>query len=480
MEGDVSIRNHQLYSLSTKSYVLPHHVDLEGKLRTRSAENIPIIRWPDGSWCHPANRFILELFERGLSRINRGGSLATAAAHITHLIRFCWARRMDPIDLNDNDFRQFVDELKVEKRHDRPHQSFRSSNAVIAIGRSCISFLDCTARYHQDDHFIGPQGRIRASLQERAIQVAVRGADKRLVRYWHHAAFPEPSAKKKRLPIASADIEKLRGAIAGISRTPHQRMRRHVMLKLLEMTPARRGEIALITVESVVQANRMDMPMLFVPTLKKGRGRSEPRYIPLSRADARFLAQYAEFHRRTARRRAAGGDHGLLLINGRTGDALLPNTITQEIRRLADAAGIRAKACPHMFRHRFITKLFVALIEQHHFENPDEFRRALIDGEGFKRKVAEWTGHSSLASLNDYINLAFDEVANFGKTYSIATATLSIDSFIGTLGVEIAELRSGEIPLLWAQRMIELAEALRSDLIAAKVATDSSTSSLCH
>lgn len=55
-----------------------------------------------------------------------------------------------------------------------------------------------------------------------------------------------------------------------------------------------------------------------------------------------------------------------------------------------------------MFRNRFITKLFVALIEQHEFENPDSFRRALLDTETIKQKIQQWTGHANLSSLDVY------------------------------------------------------------------------------
>jgi site-specific recombinase XerC len=465
-------RSHQLYSLTSKRYLAPNYVDLDGKLHTRPANDVPIMQWPDGSWCHPANRFMWELFEKGLSRRNRGGSLSVAAAHLSQLLRYCWKQRIDPIELNDNHFREFISGLIRQKRPGHPEQQARTANAVIAIGRSCIAFLDSVGQYDNDEGFIGPKGRIQATKREHIIVVEGRKkGGKKIVLYWDHPALPEPSTKKKRLPIATASIEKLRKAIARISRTPHQRIRRYVMLKLLEVTTARRGEIALITVESVLSATRMEMPMLRVPTLKKRGGRIEYRYIPISRADAKFLAQYAEIHRRAiVKRKLKGQDHGLLLLNGRTGEALQPNTITQEIRRIAEAAGMQEKACPHMFRHRFITKLFVALIEQHQIENSDHFRRMLIDGEEFKRKVAEWTGHSALASLDVYINLAFDEIGNFRKVYNLTTVNLALDSFIGTLHAEVAQVEAGEIPLLSAQRLLDLANSLRLDLDAAKTA----------
>jgi integrase len=470
----VSQRLHQLYSLSSRNFQAPNYVDFSGSLHSRPANDLPIMQWPDRSWCHAANRFLWELFEKGLSRRNRGGSLAVAAAHISQLLRYCWKRHLDPIELSDNHFREFITQLGREKRVGHPEQFARTGNAVIAIGRSCLAFLNSVGEYHDDPLFLGPKGRIQAAKREHV--VIVEGGRsrtaKRVVLYWDHDILPEPSTKLRRLPIASATIGKLRAAVASISSTPYQRIRRYVMLKLLEVTPSRRGEIALITVESVLLAARMEMPMLCVPTLKKKGGRLEYRYIPISRADIKFLAQYAEIHRRIIVKRCLKGkDHGILLVNGRNGEALFPNTITQEIKQLARAAGVQEKTCPHMFRHRFITKLFVALIEQHEIENRDHFRRMLIDSEQFKRKVAEWTGHTDLGSLDVYINLAFEEIGNFKRVYSLATVNMAIDSFIGTLQAEVSNLRSGDIPFLAAERLLELAEALKLDIEGAKEAT---------
>jgi integrase len=416
-----------------------------------------------------------ELFEKGLSRRNRGGSLAVAAANLTHLLRFCWGRQTDPYDLTDNQFREFVVQLIEEPRAKRPEQKARNANGVIAIGRTCLQYLDCVGRQMGDTTLIGPEGRIRAQVKQHQVKVAGRGPGRstKNIHYWDHPAFPKPDTKRKRSPISTAMIEDLRRAVASISKTSHQRMRRHTILKLLEITGARRGEIAGITVESVQQASRMQVPMLRVPTFKKRDDPNAYRLVPISRPDIAFLLQYIEIHRRSVIRRQlkVKPDHGLLLVNGITGEALRPNSITQEVRLLASAANIGEKACPHMFRHRFLTKLFVALIEQHNIENTDQFRRLLIDGEELKRKVAEWSGHTCLESLEHYIDLAFDEVGGYKKAYNLVSTGLAIDSFIGTVRAEIDSLENGESPFLVGQRLIEQVMALRLDLENSKISS---------
>ena len=117
-----------------------------------------------------------------------------------------------------------------------------------------------------------------------------------------------------------------------------------------------------------------------------------------------------------------------MFLSETTGNPLQSQTISQELYALANAAGIEEKAHAHMFRHRFITKLFVTLIEQHAFENIDDFRRALLDTESIKQKVQQWTGHSQLSSLEIYIHLAFDEITHFKKSYDHQKFSRAIDS----------------------------------------------------
>ncbi len=103
-------------------------------------------------------------------------------------------------------------------------------------------------------------------------------------------------------------------------------------------------------------------------------------------------------------------------------------------------------------------------------ENPDHFRKALLDGESLKRKVAEWTGHTSLDSLERYIQLAFDEVANFKATYDITRIQMALDSFAGILDAELEAIHAHEQPLLILDRLKDYVEQLKCDISAARTA----------
>lgn len=439
------MHKHKLYNLTAENFKFPFYVDRKHSVKTISAQNIPMLKWPDGHWCLEANLYMLELYHRGLSRKNRGGTLLAYAANISHLIRFCRNNLIDFKSLSDNEFTFFIKTLQGERRA-KSSEMARDANSVIAIGRNCLDFLISVGRFHCQEGFIGPTCRIRASQKEIEIQTETRGKKGKITRkFWHHHSFPTADVKKRRLPISSTNVDKLRNAVLGASTSIFQRKRRYVMIKLLEITGGRRSEVAGLTVDSVKTAAKMSEPMLKLMTAKRPGGKDEFRYIPIARHDVEFLLEFIEKNRRHIVRKSVGldSDDGYVLISETTGKNLKPNTITQEVHILAKAAGIVEQVCPHLFRHRFIAKLFVALIEQHSIENVDDFRRSLLDSESMKQKIQQWTGHSNVKSLDIYINLAFDEISNFKKTYNLVNAGRVLDSFRGTLAQFKEELKGG-------------------------------------
>lgn len=460
--------NAKLFQLTDSNFTLPLYVDSNRQVACTPAQDIPMLSWPNGQWCFPANLYMVELYRRGLSRKNSGGTLASYAANISHLLRFCYQKKLNLIDLTDNEFSRFIEQLQKERSQLAPERKRRNANTVIGIGRICLDFLTAVGRIYQDDMFVGPNGRICAEQREFELSKGPRDSGFRLIRNsWHHRSFPTPDPVNRRLPISSTSIRKLQEAVLPSSTSVYLRKRRYVMLKLLEITGGRRSEVAALTVDSVLKASNMaGEAQLKLITAKRRGGEDDVRYVPIARHDVAFLIEFIIKNRRHVVRSTCGlqADDGYLLVNKKTGRKLRPNTITQEIALLAKAAGITEKCCPHMFRHRFITKLFVALIEQHKFENQDDFRRALLETEAIKRKVQELTGHKTPSSLETYINFAFEEVANFKKTYSIVTARGVIDSFRSNLEQLKLESANNASSTETNQSLMKLLEALETDL----------------
>ena len=466
MRLKLKMKKSKLYENTKKDFKLPLFVDRSHHVHTRPANHIPMIIWPDGRWCLLANMYMLYLYQKGLSRKNGGGTLKTYAANLSHLIRYCFYNQIDFIDLTDNQFTLFIKTLQGEHKTFKGGPLARDSNSVIAIGRNCIDFLNYVGEIYGDEDFIGFKGRIVTQKKKyRVPDTNKKRISPIIQKYWHHRSFPTPDPKNNRLPISTVNIEGLKKAVHTLSNTIFQRKRRYAMIKLLEITAGRRSEISLMNVKDVYDANEMIHPEIRITTMKQGGNETEYRKIPISRHNLKYLIEYIEKNRRRIIRTTCGlsNDDGSLLINERTGYGLKANTITQEIRLLCNEAGIKERASPHMFRHRFITSWFVELIEQHCFENEDDFRRSMIDVETIKKKLQEWTGHKNIGSLDRYIHLAFEEASNFKKAYNAVSLSRSIKSFLETLEQKVDDLRSnssGES----VQQIEEFIESMKEDL----------------
>jgi site-specific recombinase XerD len=436
----------KLYHLTSNEFRLPFGVDRNSHVLSAKADNIPLLCWPDGKPCTEGNLYLLYCFERGLSRKEGGGTLTQYAKLLSPLIRFCFNNNLSFIDLTDSLFSLFIRTLQGELNPRKPGQRKRQGSHVTNIGRICLGFLGYVGELYLEPSFIGATGTIRAETK----QLKLINQGQQITRtYLHHHSFPHPEPQTRRLPINSKNIAKLIEAIPYMSRTTYQRRRRFIMVKLLEITGARRIEVANIRVEDIYNAKLMKQePMLKVFTAKRSGGREEYRYLPISRTDLELIVNFIEKFRNRIIKQTVGtkDDLGYLLISETSGLRLATETLTNELLLLAKTAKIEEQACAHMFRHRFITKLFVALIEQHKYENRDDFRRALLDGETLKRKVQEYTGHTSISSLEPYIHLAFDEVANFGTTLDLIRVRLAVESLQSNLKDVIFELNQGRSP----------------------------------
>lgn len=466
-------KDEKLYHLTSDDFRLPYGVDRNSHVLSVRADNIPLLCWPDGRPCTEANLYMLHCFERGLSRKEGGGTLTQYAKLLSHIIRFCFNNNYSFMGLTDSRFSLFIRSLQGEMDPRKPEQRKRRAAHVANIGRTCLGFLGFVGELYLEPSFVGAAGTIRAETKE----FKLAGQRKQVVRtYWHHHSFPNPEPPTRRLPINSTNIAKLIEVIPDVSTTTYQRRRRFILVKLLEITGARRVEIANIRVEDIYNARKMKQePVLKVFTAKRSGGREAYRYLPISKMDLELIVNFIEKFRQRIIKKTIGSasDTGYLLISESSGLRLATETLTNELLLLAKAAKIEEQACAHMFRHRFITKLFVALIEQHEFENGDDFRRALLDGETLKRKVQEYTGHTSISSLEPYIHLAFEEVARFGNTLDLIKAKLAVESLQSNLKDIAIELRHGRSPSELSVLLLDYIDLALEELSSASISTES-------
>lgn len=415
------IKNKQLYTLIPELTLFGHRS--LGETTTLNGNNLPFITWPDKTPCLPANMYILSTMKRkgrgygALSRRgDKGGTVGGIAGHISHLIRFCYYRRLkgyrdrigvDFKDLTDDDFIDFMSEIRTQTYQNKPGVLVREEITTKQIGLRCLDFLEFIGLTYGIQNFVSSEGIIRAKKVTISKEVNRETARNKKVIYhdtWEHSALGTGGVVKKRGAISTENISLIKEAnrniyvqatrgkfktskMKGANEAGFLYNRRACLILLLENTGARMGELGELRVEDVITAGRMDDSMLRLVTLKQGEGKE--RLIPISRHVLNELQTHIRVHRSTVIKKTVGknNDDGYFFIGASTGTRIKDGTLTSEITKLRNVAGITGRACGHMFRGTFITKLFVLLIERHEFENKDEFRKLLIDSETIKADV---------------------------------------------------------------------------------------------
>ncbi len=430
------------------------HYGVLGKVVTKEGDNMPHMVWPDRTPCMLANLYMLTLRERkgrggrsGLSRRgSKGGTMGEYAAKISQLVRFCYVNKWDFIDLTDDKFTIFIRAVRAERSDYNPEHRKKTETTVTAVGRVCLDFLSFVGNFYGDPNFVSLNGTIRAS--QKTVSVEVAGQKNPVNRsYWHHHSFSQGERNKKRNPIPAENMERLREAVDSNGSSRFIQSRQNCMLSVLEQVGPRRGEISDLRVSDVLKASNMEHPMLKIINLKQGD--DEYRTVPVTYMLLSELKKHIRIYRNKIVKKKLGkaNDHDFFFISEASGKPLAEDTFTNEISNLRKVARIEEQACGHMFRHTFITNLFVLLIERHEFENEDDFRRALLSKEKFKMEVMQWTGHRTASSLDHYIDFAFAKVAGYAKTVSSMHLVRATEIFDKMLSQLTEKLKSGSMPI---------------------------------
>lgn len=425
---------HKLYSLLGEFQTFSHYS--VGRTNVRDATNIPFMNWPNGSPCVIGNLYMLSLFNRkgrgarrGLSRSGQdGGSMGDYAAKLSQLLRRCFHDQIDPIMLSDGDFSDYIDELRKEISPRNPSAPRRTEDTISEIGRVWLDFLGFVGRMHGYENFVAPEGRIRAT-EKTYDQVNSFGLKTRRTYLTHHS-FGPPSRKKKRNPISVEQIALLKDTARKARSSAFVKARRSLLIDLLTDTGARRSEIEQVTIDDIKAAKKLDKnPTLRLTTLKQGV--FSFREVPILPTLLHLLYNFVERQRSDIMKKKykGGKDHRLFFVSERTGRPLTSKTLYNEIATLKQLSGIETPIFPHMFRHRFITKLFIDLILTHQVTNEDEFRRNLLNTEIFKIEVTQWTGHLDANSINDYLHLALAASAGYAETVTSVHMKRAMDAY---------------------------------------------------
>lgn len=458
----------QLHSLLGDFKMFGHYsVD---RLSTRDATNMSFLCWPNGSPCLIGNLYMQSLLvsrgrtRNGLSRRgSKGGTMAGHAGKVGQMLKRCYRDNIDPINLTDKNFTDYISETRDEAAPYNPAQKKKSENAVIATGKVWLDFLVFVGVFYRNKNFVSETGAIRA--REETYYVPIRGGRKiARTHLWHHS-FGKAYRESHRDPITSEQIQMLRAANRKDMATDFVKMRRLVMIELFTDLGPRRGELANLKVEDVRNAIavQLEAPVLRLDTLKREEGAE--RYVPILMPTLRKLDQFIDGPRRKLMRKVykGGRDHGYLFVSARTGSPLHDTRFSNEILALRKLAGIESQICPHMFRHAMITRLFTQFIARHELNNADDFRRALLDTETFKAEIVQWTGHLSHESVEHYIHLAFRDLSGYTETLSSTHLTLAMDKYFA-LSADLEQQLEEGLPVAGYLRLrSELKELYKQD-----------------
>lgn len=134
-----------------------------------------------------------------------------------------------------------------------------------------------------------------------------------------------------------------------------------------------------------------------------------------------------------------------MFISEHTGEKINSSSLSNDFTRLRNSLNINSQLCAHMFRHRFITNIFINLIKQYDLENKDSFRSALLDINTLKAHVRQLTGHKDVNSLDTYLHLAKSELANMPEILKKLDKQREVESKESQERYLLNELKSGNI-----------------------------------
>jgi len=442
-----------------------------GSIATTAASKLPLPVWPDRRWCFEVALYLEHVGQKNHSRFSLNRTLETYVYQLSPLIRFCWRENVSFDKIGDEQFTKFIGWLsELPKPGDSENKPANNDNSVAKIGRRSLDFLEFVSHLHNLPGFLSGNG-VSIIAEKRAVVIGSGGSGRkpRVVYYWHHHSFPEPVGRERRHLIGIEYIRRLRRAAITSSSNSFVQQRRLVLLRLLECTGGRREEIGLITKGDIYDALAKPGPFLTLKSAKKRKRNRPTRKVKVNYNDLDFVKRYIEVYRdpHVEEKGLKDGGDGLLFVNFDTGRGMSWETISGELRIMRIDAEISGKAHSHLFRHRFITVRLMEFIQAHRAAGKSEFE-LMFKMQGYKKEIAESTGHSALESLDEYIDYAFIELAGSGgkerEFIDLAQIAASVQSSLAEID---ALLRLGLAPEELCSELLHRYQAVAKDIGAA-------------
>ncbi|PKO27988.1 MAG: hypothetical protein CVU32_01900 [Betaproteobacteria bacterium HGW-Betaproteobacteria-5] len=416
----------------------------------------PFVHWPSGKPCDPVNMYLLDIAIEAT-----GDSLRTYATKLSHLVRYCGRNVINIENLTDAHIQELSKELQDEMLQSAPLERKRNDNTIRAILSQAIRFL----LWYQSkfmlllrtpligEHRISPQIIIKKVVNDRG-----KGKNKQIDYYYTHSAMPTGESREPKRPIATSMIEDIQRCINRLGVTQeysarfiqryknnqsllsaqlnYMRARRHFMIWIMMHTglrPSELDEMQVMEHEKILQTRK-----LLIPTKKRRKHNAPKRSFPLLINSASVVHRYLLARKSYCESLISAGikpNPGESFFLRLDGNPIKKSSLEKDFERLANKAGYKGvQACLSMFRHRFITYEVIAHLKEF-IQHSGKSRQMMtdIDYQSILKRVATKTGHGSIESLWNYIDLAWDEIDVWGSIDKAIARLNSADQLFSDL-----------------------------------------------
>jgi len=390
------------------------------------------------------------------SSTNAQDTARVYASQITHLIRYCYLRKIDLFELTDNHFYDFTQYLKeIKKKNSSIRDEIIGRNHVRAIQLRCLHFLIWISQrfgYLYTHRLIGTND----TNPNIVIELKPNKFTNRLDINHRDLVETEPYKDDKSV-ITEAAIRSIQDAIYKMSliapgrstvahsadnlnSTTHslrhylyeRRMFTNRMMKLTGLRPEE-----LIDIPLDLNKNVLSDLYICIPTKKQGVPAPIRKFKITFRAaidfDRYLAARNNHLQSLNISTNSPLTTKAILLTDD--GRPLTKQSLTREFSRICEKADLGdIRTCLSMFRHRFITREIHTLLLARFERNPTlktMWTEGLRDDICFL--VIQKTGHRKIESIYTYFHEEYDLLTGQSNRVSVMAQRDRLDAVQETL-----------------------------------------------
>lgn len=352
--------------------------------------------WPNGVPCWEVTGYTISERKRGLAT----SSANTYAAELSHLVRYCYQKKLYFSKFSDDRLFEFAAHLSHSTRKSEPRRGGSHINRILSQTIRFLFWLQTVV----------PTNGLLVGYPGEGAKITVT-APRHNRRQERPAQFIHPCfvASSERTVVRAMPDLVLENLLEAADQEEHRfftRSRDTAMISLLADSGVRREELTFVRVEDVMDALSNLGKLSFRSSKRKG---NPTRQVPVP---LETLQELKENYIETARAicmernlRRGRSDEGWLFCT-QTGTRIRPSTITHIFSRLRLSAGLTEKGAPHMLRHRWINLQVVAGVRQLSSLSPISAGMMLT----LLSRLTARTGHARVTSLLHYLDQSFEQL----------------------------------------------------------------------